>query len=383
MSHELISAANNKFGLDLFKLFHDGRKGENLFLSPFSISVALAMTQVGAKEKTALDMAKTLRWETEDEIKIHEQFQDYIKLIQSPTDAYELSTANRIYLQQSYIFLEEFKNKVVNWYLAEPVNADFVNNAEKERVQINNWVAEETKNRIRDLIAPGVLDGLTRMVLVNAIYFKGQWDKKFKESDTKPLPFKVSPGQTKDVPMMTITHEYSYTEDVDLKFTAIEIPYKGKHLGMVILLPDEDFGLENVINNLSWDKLKIILENLSFPGGKVKLTLPKFEMTTSMDLKPLLSSLGMEDAFNMNCADFSGITGGKDLHISAAVHKAFIQVNEEGTEAAAATAVVMMMRCALPRPPPSITVDHPFLFLIRDIRTNNILFLGQVTDPSS
>ncbi|KAH9495449.1 Leukocyte elastase inhibitor A [Bulinus truncatus] len=339
MSHELISAANNKFGLDLFKLFHDGRKGENLFLSPFSISVALAMTQVGAKEKTALDMAKTLRWETEDEIKIHEQFQDYIKLIQSPTDAYELSTANRIYLQQSYIFLEEFKNKVVNWYLA------------------------------------------------------GQWETKFKESDTKPLPFKVSPGQTKNVPKMTITHKYSYTEDVDLKITAIEIPYKGKHLGMVILLPDEDFGLENVINNLSCDKLKIILKICHFQEEKQNLhcqSLSKstnlayyyiahnYLMTTSMDLKPLLSSLGMEDAFNMNCADFSGITGGKDLHISAAIHKAFIQVNEEGTEAAADTAV-RVCNCG----PTAIAVDHPFLFLIRDIRTNNILFLGQVTDPSS
>ncbi|KAH9495448.1 Leukocyte elastase inhibitor [Bulinus truncatus] len=323
MSYELISFANNKFGLDLFKLFHDGRKGENLFLSPFSISLALAMTQVGAKEKTALDMAKTLRWETEDEIKIHEQFQDYIKLIQSPTDAYELSTANRIYLQQSYIFLEEFKNKVVNWYLAEPVNADFKNNADKERIMINNWVAEQTNNRILYLIPPGLLNEKTRMVLVNAIYFKGQWETKFKESDTKPLPFKVSPRQTKNVPMMTITHEYSYTEDVDLKFTAIEIPYKGKHLGMVILLPDEDFGLENVISNLSWDKLKIMLENLSLPR-QVKLTLPKFEMTTTMDLKPLLSSLGMEDAFKINCADFSGITGSQDFCISEAVHKAFI-----------------------------------------------------------
>ncbi|XP_013091555.2 leukocyte elastase inhibitor-like [Biomphalaria glabrata] len=381
MAHQLIADANNKFGLDLFKLTHNGSKGENLFLSPFSISLALAMTQVGAREKTAQDMAKALRWETEEETKIHEQFQSYLKLIQSPTDAYQLSTANRLYLQQSYVFLEEFKNKIITWYLAEPISADFVSNAENERVQINDWVAGQTNNKILDLLAPGVLDSLTRMVLVNAIYFKGQWNKKFKESDTRSLPFKLSPGQTKNVPMMIMTSEFSYTDDPDLKVTAVEIPYKGKELGMVILLPDEDTSLESVVNNLTWEKLKTIFDGLAYPGSKVKLTLPKFEMTSSLDLKSLLSSLGMEVAFNVNCADFSGMTGGKDLYISAAVHKAFIQVNEEGTEAAAATAVVMMMRCAVPQPPP-ITIDRPFLFLIRDIRANNILFLGQVTDPS-
>ncbi|KAH9498906.1 Leukocyte elastase inhibitor C [Bulinus truncatus] len=339
------------------------------------------MTHIGAKEKTALDMAKTLRWSNEDEVKVHEQFHDYIKLIQSCNYDCELSTANRIYLQQSFVLLEEFKKKLDTCYQAEPVCADFVHDAENERLKINKWVAEQTKNKINDLLAPGTLHALTRMVLISAIYFKGQWKKVFQVHDTKPLSFKVSPKLTKTVPMMTITDRYSYSKFDDLKITAVQIPYKGEKLGMVILLPDEDFGLENVINNLTWTELGRIFEKLSTSGSKVKLTLPKFEMKTSLDLKPVLSSLGMEVAFNENIANFSGITGNKDLYISEALHKAYIHVNEEGTEATACTSIRHSRKRKHPALP-VIHVDHPFLYLIRDMKTNIILFLGQTVDPS-
>ncbi|CAL1546524.1 unnamed protein product [Lymnaea stagnalis] len=379
------AAANNKFGLDLFKTIYDGSKGKNNFLSPFSISVALAMTQLGARETTAQAMAKTLRWETADETKIHKQFQAYLKLLQKPSDAYQLSTGNRIYLEQSYPILDEFKSQTQEWYLAEPVNADFINNADQERTNINTWVAEQTQKKIKDLLPPGILNALTRMVLVNAVYFKGKWHMQFNDKNTRPSPFKIAPGETKDVPMMSLTSVFPFAHDEELKFTAVELPYQGKELGMVIILPDEDFGLQELVQKLTWEKLSKLFENLGKPGLKIQLTMPKFEITDSFDLKSTLVSLGMGEAFDESekSANFSGMTTKPELYLSAVIHKAYVKVNEEGTEAAAATGAVMMMRCAMPLPPPTVKVDHPFLFLIRDLRAeSSILFLGQISDPS-
>ncbi|XP_059139175.1 leukocyte elastase inhibitor-like isoform X1 [Physella acuta] len=383
MDVQLVSAANNKFALDLFKILYDGNQNQNTFVSPFSISVALAMTHLGAREETAQGMAKALRWETDDEAKLHEQFQAYVTQLQTPNDQYQLSTANRIYIEKSYAVLDEFKNKTKKCYLAEAVSSNFVSDADNERLQINSWVSEQTKNKINDLLAPGVLDALTRMVLVNAIYFKGNWDKQFEVENTKPKPFKVAPGQTKDVPMMTMTHNFPYIVDEELKCTALEIPYKGRELGMVIILPDEDFGLQTLVNSLTSEKLDDLLSQVRGPRGKVNFSFPKFEVTSSFQLKDPLSKLGMAHAFDASKANFSGISGVNNLAVSAVVHKAFVKVNEEGTEAAAATAVtVMLCSSSISMKLPVVTVDHPFLFVIRDHRANgNILFLGQVSDP--
>jgi len=382
---EEISTANNGFGIDLFKKIALENSGDNLFLSPFSISVALAMTQLGARGTTASQMSSALQWPHGKDEVIHQGYQTYLTALQQPCDMYKLSTANRIYIEKKYPVLGEFLEKTKSFYLAEPVSANFSGNPESEREQINAWVLEQTQEKIKDLLPSGSLDALTRMVLVNAIYFKGKWDKEFDPRSTQQLPFKISASLgAKDVPMMYLKSKFSFVEDEQLSCKAIEIPYKGKDLSMVVILPDEDFGLEGLIKKLSSDQLTRLLQSLGQGRQQdVKLTLPKFEMTSSQALKTHLSTLGMSEAFDGSRADFSGMTKGdvKDLFISEVFHKAFIKVNEEGTEAAAATGAVMMMR-SMPRPCPEMRVDHPFLLIIADCRANgNVLFLGTVADP--
>ncbi|XP_059139194.1 leukocyte elastase inhibitor-like [Physella acuta] len=376
----LVTAANNKFALDLFKILYDGNQNQNKFVSPFSISVALAMTHLGAREETAQGMAKALRWETDDEAKLHEQFQAYVTQLQTPNDQYQLSTANRIYIEKSYAVLDEFKNKTKKYYNAEAVSSNFVSDADNERHQINNWVSEQTKNKINDVISSGTLHALTRMVLVNAIYFKANWMCPFDENCTRPRPFKVSPTQTKDVQMMSHTDYYSHVKDNELKCEALQLYYKEKELAMVIMLPTTDFGLQDVIASLTSSKLQTLTSCLKTSDKQIHLSLPKFEVTSSFQLKDPLSKLGMAHAFDASKANFSGISGVNDLVISAVVHKAFVKVNEEGTEAAAATSLIM--DGCLRLQPALFTVDHPFLFVIRDLRTDgNILFMGHICDP--
>ncbi|XP_005092477.1 leukocyte elastase inhibitor isoform X3 [Aplysia californica] len=380
-----IASTNNMFGLQLFKTIFEENKDKNTFLSPFSISVALAMTQLGARGKTASDMSATLQWNANSEQAIHDGYQSYISKLQQPCDKYQLSTANRIFIEKNYPVLAEFIEKTKKFYLAEPVSADFGGDSEKERTNINSWVSEQTQNKINDLLPRGAVDALTRMVLVNAIYFKGKWDEEFNPNLTRPLPFKVSPSNTKDVPMMFAKRKFAFFQDESLACTAIEIPYKGKDLGMVVILPNDDFGLEALVKTLTPEKLTGLLGRLGKPFQEVKLTLPKFEVSCSFQLKPLLSALGMAEAFNVQNADFSGMTEGekRDLVLDEVYHNAFVKVNEEGTEAAAATAVVMMRRCA-PLPTDNVVVDRPFLFAIFDkVANGNMIFLGQVVDPSA
>ncbi|XP_059168021.1 leukocyte elastase inhibitor-like [Physella acuta] len=378
----LVTAANNKFALDLFKILYDGNQNQNTFVSPFSISVALAMTHLGAREETAQGMAKALRWETDDETKLHEQFQAYVTQLQTPNDQYQLSTANRIYIEKSYAVLDEFKNKTKKYYNAEPVSCDFKTDADNQRLHMNRWVSEQTQNRVNDLLAPGIVNEVTRMLIVNAIYFKGLWERKFDEAKTKLSPFKVKPGLTKDVHMMSIKHEYSTTVSSELGCTAVEIPYKGRKLSMVVILPSEDFGLQNLVHTLTNEKLNSLLATLSSSKREVQLSLPKFEVTSSVELKEPLCTLGMAQAFDGSRANFTGISSTPGLSLQAAVHRAYVKVTEEGTEAAAATSAAVVVAVCL-RLPCVVNVDHPFMFLIREGGAGgNILFMGCVTDPS-
>ncbi|BFZ17326.1 hypothetical protein BsWGS_20366 [Bradybaena similaris] len=382
MAQNTLASANTKLALNLFKVVRKDLKGKNAFFSPLSISAALSMTQIGARENTAKEMAQVLGWESENGEQIHQQFQKYLTKLQKPSDIYQLSTANRIFLEKTFTVIEDFTKKTKEWYLAEPVQANFKEAPESEAAKINTWVAEQTQNKIKDLFGAGVIDSLTRMVLVNAIYFKGKWDKEFDAKSTSPKPFKLSPEQTIDVPTMFNKQVYGFYKDSELKFTAVELLYKGQELGMVIILPDEDFGLEQLVEALTPEKLNSVIKDVSLNKEKIQLYLPKFEITSSYMLKQALTSLGMVDAFSQDTADFSGMTGQRDLVLSEVAHKAFVQVNEEGTEAAAATGAVMVL-CCMPPPVPVVEVDHPFLFLISDHRADgSILFLGQVDNPS-
>ncbi|RUS81925.1 hypothetical protein EGW08_010311 [Elysia chlorotica] len=381
MSH--FSSTNNSFCLDLFKTIFVDKSKENVFISPFSIAAAVAMTGLGAAADTAQGIVKALRWQPDEGNKMHEQFQVYLSSLKTKNDKYSLSLANRIYSQQNFKILQEFRESTAKYYLAEPVNADFVNASEAECTKINTWVSEQTEDKIKDLIPPGVLDALTRMVIVNAIYFKGNWDLQFDEKRTESQKFKIAGDQTKSVPMMYAKRKFHVGQSDKLKCRALELPYKGKDLSMVVILPDQDFGLQNLVGSLSQSEIDELLSSLKPANTDVALWLPKFEVTSSHSLKEALSALGMADAFSMESANFSGITGNKDLYITAAIHKAFIKVNEEGTEAAAATAMTFGLRCMPMNPIPPFTVDHPFLYLIRDNRANGlILFIGAVADPS-
>lgn len=367
---------NNEFAFDLYKKLR-GREG-NLFLSPFSISTALAMTYAGARGGTEARMAKVLHLTLPGE-ELHSAFAELIRGLDEGKKGrgYELVVANALWGQKGYGFLKEYLDLTRSCYGAGLHEVDFEKAAEAARKTINAWVEEKTKDKIKDLIKPGVLDSLTRLVLTNAIYFKGQWASRFKEEETKDSPFTLSSGKKINVPMMNQTEEFGYIEDGNAK--ALELPYKGDRLSMVVLLPKKVNGLAGLEESLTAKKLSKWLSAVR--KQEVVVSLPRFKFTSEFGLADVLKSMGMTDAFSLPPADFSGMDGKKDLFISAVIHKAFVEVNEEGTEAAAATAVVMKLEAAMPEPIPVFRADHPFLFIIRDTKTGSILFMGRVAKP--
>jgi serpin B len=272
-------------------------------------------------------------------------------------------------------------NTTEKYYGGKAANVDFVTETEKTRQTINSFIEEQTRDKIKDLIPKNAINPLTRLVLTNAIYFKGTWEWEFDKGDTKDRPFYITPDNPVDVPMMYMEPdkaELNYLETEDLQ--VLELPYKGDDISMLILLPREDIGLEAIESDLSAEKL----EEYKAGMEKIKLDtihLPKFEFDTKYLMAQTLSNLGMPSAFNSGKADFSGMTGTRDLFISSVIHQAYVKVDEKGTEAAAATAVVMTMTAAPTRY--VFKADHPFIFIIHEKQTGNILFLGRVVDPRS
>lgn len=373
-----VAPADNRFALDLYAKLKDD--DGNIFCSPYSISTALAMTWAGARGTTAEQMAKVLHFER-PAAEIHADFK---RLIESQNEAgkkgnYELSVANALWGQKGYGFLKEYLELVENNYHAALREVDFDHAIEEARQTINQWVEDKTKEKIKDLLKPGTLQQGTTLILTNAIYFKGQWILQFKEEKTKDEPFTLLDGKQIDVPMMNQTDRFGYAEDDNVQ--VLELPYTGDDLSMVIVLPRKTDGIGELDKMLTAEKLNGWLAKL--PRQKVIVSIPKFKMTCEFSLAKILESMGMPDAFS-RAADFSGMTGKQDLFISAVIHKAFVEVNEEGTEAAAATAVTMMRATAMPpKPDPVFRADHPFIFMIRDMKTGAMLFLGRVMNPQS
>jgi serpin B len=368
---------NTQFAVDLYGKVRE--KEGNLFLSPYSISSALAMAWGGTRGQTAEQMAKALHFGLVGE-EVHLAFGGLTKDLNEggKKGDYELSVANALWLQKDFEFLKDFLNLNKKDYGASLKNVDFRGATEEARQTINAWVEKETREKIKELIQPGVLTFDARLVLTNAIYFKGQWASMFKEKDTKNTPFKVSADRTVSVPMMNQTDSFGYAEFDD--YQALELPYKGKALSMVVMLPKKADGLTALEETLDVDRLEKCFASLS--RHKVIVSLPKFTTTAEFSLVEPLKALGIVDAFDQHKADFSSIDGKKDLFIMAVVHKAFVDVNEEGTEAAAATGVHFGMLSA---PPPRLVfnADHPFLFLIREIRTGSLLFIGRILNPKA
>jgi serpin B len=368
-----IVEGNNKFAFDMYAELSNG---ENLFFSPHSISSALGMVYEGAKGETASEIRDVFYF-PEDDIERKSSFAAVYNQINKADKEYKLNTANALWSQQDYVFLDEYFENVEKYYGGKVTNMDFVGNSEESRIIINDWVEGKTNGKIKDLIE--FLSPDTRLVLTNAVYFKGDWLYEFDKDDTKEWDFTLSDGQDVKVDMMFLDNEeakFNYYGDEDLQL--LEMPYKGEEISMLVLLPGESISeLENV---LSYDKLNEWRSQMN--KVEVPIYLPKFTFETKYQtMGTTLAGMGMPSAFNSGAADFSGMTGSRDLFISQVIHQAFVEVNEKGTEAAAATAVVMELAAIMD--PLIFEADHPFIFIIQDRESGNILFMGKVEDPRS
>ena len=387
-SEKSVVEANNRFALDLYsQLKKDPQySGDNLFFSPFSISSALAITYEGARDTTADEIRNVLHFQDNDSVR-RQGYAGITAGINAEKTGYTLRTANALWAEKTYPFLPDFSGTAEQYYSAKATNLDFISKPENSRKTINQWVEEKTESKILNLIPPGGIDKLTRLVITNAIYFKGTWVKQFDKNNTHEEDFRTATGKTVRVKMMQRVDKdavYNYVATENLQ--ALEMPYahtSGKKLSMLIILPKED-NLTVVENSLSYQKLLDIRKSLV--SGRVMVYFPKFNLKTEYRLPATLGTMGMPTAFS-KVANFSGMDGTHNLFISDVIHKTFLDVNEEGTEAAAATAVVMVpigaaMDPHQPPPIPVFRVDHPFIFLIQDTETGNILFIGRVLNPS-
>ncbi|KAM4606600.1 leukocyte elastase inhibitor-like isoform 2-T2 [Polymixia lowei] len=378
-----LSEANTSFSLALFKKLIEDNKTGNVFYSPLSISSALAMVLLGARGNTATQMSESLHLHKglDD---VHVSFSKLMSELNQPVASYSLSLANRLYGEQSYQFAEDFLGDTRKHYNAELESVDFKTNAESVRVTINTWVEKRTQDKIKDLLAKGIVDNMTKLVLVNAIYFKGNWNKRFKEDRTCDAPFKLNKNESKPVKMMYQKTKFPLTYIPEANCQILEMPYKGEDLSMLIFLPNEmegdSTGLEKLEKELTYENFVEWTRPDMMDMIEVQVGLPRFKMEETYNLKDILTSMGMVDAFNDSLSDFSGMSEANDLVLSKVIHKAFVEVNEEGTEAAAATAAIMMLRCA--RIPATFIADHPFLFFIRHNPSMSVLFAGRYCSPA-
>jgi serpin B len=380
ITDDVIAVANggNEFGTDLYaRLTSD--QPINLCFSPYSISLAVAMTYAGAEGQTEAQIAKVMRFPT-SEAQLHTAFGTLRKLLDSgeKTAGFQLRVANRLWGQKGFHFLPEFLQVTKGDYGADLGLLDF-KQAEAARNTINSWIEEQTDHKIRYLLAPGVLDANTRLVLTNAIYFKARWSHEFEKANTKDAPFHISAAHQVTVPMMNQTHSFRCLAMDDLRIVAL--PYdQHEKLSMWVLLPSQLGGLADLQKRLTGDNLRKWSKGLQ--ERAVRVSLPKFKVTAQFQMNDVLERMGMTLAFDPQRADFSGMSTEKQLFLAAVIHKAFVDVNEEGTEAAAATEVIMTPTAMRDLGEPvEFRADHPFVFIIRDNRTESILFLGQVVDP--
>jgi len=381
--HELseLVDGNTMFAFELYRLLRED--SANLFFSPYSISTAIAMTYAGARDETARDMARAMQFYLPSD-GLHPAFNYVDQQLAArgegargkDGEGFRLRVVNAIWGQKDYSFLPDYLDVLARNYGAGLRVLDFRSAPEPSRVTINQWVEQQTESRIKDLIPQGTIDSMTRLVLTNAVYFNAAWQSQFEKDATTQGTFHLIDGGAVTVPMMHQTESFGYSRSDG--FQVVELPYDGGEMSMVILLPD-DGRLKELEDSLDAVALQGAVDSLQWT--RLALTMPRFTMESSFSLKEALSALGMESAFAPGVADFSGMDGTRDLYIGDVVHKAFVEVDENGTEAAAATAVIMQAT-AMPAEPLKLTIDRPFLFLIRDIETGTVLFLGRVMNPA-
>jgi len=380
-STEKLVRANNSFTVKFYRHLAGEAGDDNLFVSPFSVSSAISMTYAGARGETASQIESVLGFQMPPR-KVHRAFSTLNdKVLAADENApYQLNTANALWGQEGYEFLKRFIQVTREFYGAGLRRVDYrtASGRESARRTINKWISNKTQGKIEELIGRGVFGNLTRLVLTNAIYFKGSWKSPFDEEDTSEAPFTLPDGSRVETDMMYQESKFRYGK-LQNGAKLLEMLYEGDDLSMVVLLPREADGLDKLEESLSRKTLANWLD--SARSQKVKVYLPSFEMKWKSDLSGALKALGMEDAFSLPPADFSGMTGEKDLFISNVIHEAYVKVDEEGTEATAATGVVVGTTSVEPRPH-IFRADHPFMFCIRHRKSGAILFAGRVMDPT-
>lgn len=377
-----LTGGNAEFAFDFYQAVR-GADG-NVFFSPYSISLALAMTYAGARGETEKQMADTLHFDLPQD-RLHPAFNALDLELAARGEsrkgqeegAFRLRMANSIWGQTGYEFLDEFLDVLAQNYGVGLRLIDFVKAPEESRLAINDWASEQTEDRIKDLFPQGIINSLTRLVLANAVYFKAAWSHPFDEELTRDGAFHLLDGSQVTVPMMAQGEEFGYAEGDG--YQAVELPYVGEELSMVILLPGAG-RFDEFEGSLHAGRVKAIMGDLT--QTSVALTMPRFTFDSAFELAETLANMGMPDAFVMGAADLSGMDGTHDLFIRQVVHKAFVSVDEAGTEAAAATGVAIALRGVAQRPV-EVTIDRPFVFLIRDIQTGAVLFVGRVVNPSA
>jgi len=369
-----LAAASNAFGFDLFQQLRRQEANKNVFFSPISVTVALAMTYNGAAGETKNAMARALKIEGMKDAELNRASHDLLKALKGSDPKIELAIANSLWARGGVRFNENFLASNRTFYGAEISTLDF--GSPQSVATINGWVSANTKGKISQIIDK--IDPQKVMYLINAVYFKGQWQKRFEKKLTKEQPFHLMGGQKKPVPMMAQSGNYLYHR-AD-KFQAVNLLYGEGGVSLYLFLPDQGSSLDEFLKGLSFQKWEEWINNFSDTPGDVKL--PRFKLDYEETLNDSLKAVGMGVAFNPREADFSGIRPERDLYISEVKHKAVVDVNEEGTEAAAATSVgVSITSARQPRERFSFVADRPFLMAIRDSQTGAILFMGAVMEP--
>ncbi len=374
-AREAVVKGSNNFGL---AIYHQLRKEKgNHFLSPLSLAIALSMTLEGARSETAVEMTQVLKLPADENWR-QAGFAQIRELINQPGRKSALRLANAVWIQEGFPILKNYLEVIASFYDGRATNVDFINHREETRRRINEWTEEKTAGKIKDLIPPGVINSLTRLILTNAIYFRGLWLLPFNPEFTQPEKFYLAEGQEVEVPMMRLLGDrarFPYMETED--FQLLEMLYEGKDISTLILLPRQK-DLTYLENKLTYENLEAWKSQLR--EQRVDVYLPRFKVETKYFLKGNLEALGMARAFSER-ADFSGINGQKDLFIQQVIHQAFVEVNEEGTEAAAASGVLIGRTAYVPEKKYIFRADHPFIFFIQEKTTGAILFLGRLADP--
>nr|Q8K1K6.1 RecName: Full=Serpin B10 [Mus musculus]AAH29736.1 Serine (or cysteine) peptidase inhibitor, clade B (ovalbumin), member 10 [Mus musculus]AAH69938.1 Serine (or cysteine) peptidase inhibitor, clade B (ovalbumin), member 10 [Mus musculus] len=394
-----LAVSINQFALEFSKKLAESAEGRNIFFSPWGISTALAMLYLGTKGTTADQMAQVLQFSSVEDFKscpdsekkrkmefnsgkfeeIQSDFQTLAAEILKPGNSYVLKTANRIYGEKTYPFHNKYLEDMKTYFGAEPQSVNFVEASGQIRKEINSWVGSQTGGKIPNLLPDDSVDTKTKMVLVNALYFKGTWEHQFSVKNTTERPFRVNKTTSKPVQMMSMKQSLQVFHIEELQTIGLQLHYQNRDLSLLLLLPEAIDGLEQLERAITYEKLDKWTSADMMDTYEVQLYLPKFKMEESYDLKSALRGMGMTDVFSQSKADFSNMTSERNLFLSNVFHKTFLEINEEGTEAAAGTGSEISVR--IKAPSIELNVDHPFLFFIRHNKTKSILFCGRFCSP--